>query len=146
MNDNHAEDGSDADDLQEVLVRVAFDVMGLLTQLAADEDLSLTQLRAMAILRDRTPRMADLATALGLDRSTITGLVARAEQRGLMRRVAVPGDGRSVHVVLTSDGAALAEELGARMAGQVSDLTHRVGPADRRRLRSLLQRLVGPAR
>ena len=68
---------SDADDLalRDALVQMSFEVMGRLTQLAAEEGMSLTQLRVLGVLRDRRPRMADLAGGLGLDRSSVTGLI-----------------------------------------------------------------------
>ena len=87
--------------LRDALVQMSFAVMGRLTQLAAEEGMSLTQLRVLGVLRDRRPRMADLATGLGLDRSSVTGLVDRAQQRGLVERVAEEGDARVVRVALT---------------------------------------------
>jgi DNA-binding MarR family transcriptional regulator len=60
--------------------------MAVLNRVSADHDLSLTQLRVIAILRDRRLRMGDLADYLGFDKSTITGLVERAEMRGLLQR------------------------------------------------------------
>ncbi len=130
--------------LLDALVRVSFEVIGLLTKLAADEDLSLTQLRVLAILRDRQPRMAFLAATLGLDRSTITGLIARAEQRGLLARVAAPGDGRSVEVVLTDHGRQLATRLQRQMAQAVNTLTVGLSFSDRERLAELLLHLLPP--
>ena len=67
------------DELMDGLVQVSFAVVATLTQLGAAYDLSLTQLRVLAILRDREPRMAELADHLGLDRSTVSGLIDRLE-------------------------------------------------------------------
>ena len=63
---------------------MSFALMAVLTEVAAEHDLSLTQLRVLGILRDREPTMADLATFTGLERSTISGLIDRAAQRGLV--------------------------------------------------------------
>ena len=60
------------------LVQVSFTVIALLSRVAAEHDLSLTQLRVLAILRDREPTMAELATHLGLERSSVSGLIDRA--------------------------------------------------------------------
>ena len=90
------------DDLRDALVQISFALMAALTEVAAEHDLSLTQLRMLGILRDREPTMADLATFTGLERSTISGLIDRAAQRGLVVRTADPHDGRSVRVSLTS--------------------------------------------
>jgi DNA-binding MarR family transcriptional regulator len=59
--------------------------MAVLSSVAADNDLSPAQLRVLAILRDRRVRISALAAYLGLDRSTISGLVERAK-RGLLAR------------------------------------------------------------
>ena len=72
---------SGPDGLVNALAQAAFVTMAVLTKVAADNELSLTQLRVLAILRDRRLRMAVLAGDLGLEKSTMTGLVDRAEKR-----------------------------------------------------------------
>ena len=71
-------------ELRDALAQMSFTLMAVLTEVAAEHDLSLTQLRVLGILRDREPTMADLATFTGLERSTISGLIDRAAQRGLV--------------------------------------------------------------
>ncbi len=93
-----------ADALVDAIGRLTFEAMGALTHLAGELDLSLTQLRVLGILRDRRMRMADLADYLGLERSTLSGLVSRAEKRGLVARAPGTGDGRAVDVYLTDVG------------------------------------------
>jgi DNA-binding MarR family transcriptional regulator len=127
------------------LVQVSFTVTALLSRVAAAHDLSLTQLRVLAILRDREPRMADLADHLGLDRSSVSGLVDRAVKRDLIRRTASPADGRSVHVALTAAGHALAATLHDEVAVLLAPLASTLSAAERRRLAGLLQTLVGPS-
>ena len=72
-------------ELMDSLVQVSFTIMALLSRAAAEHDLSLTQLRVLAILRDREPTMARLAAYLGLERSSVSGLIDRAVRRGLVR-------------------------------------------------------------
>ena len=74
------------EELRDALAQMSFTLMAVLTEVAAEHDLSLTQLRVLGILRDREPTMADLATFTGLERSTISGLIDRATQRGLVTR------------------------------------------------------------
>src|SRR5271169_7255975 len=96
-----------ADDLRDSLVQVSFAVIAVLSRVAAEQDLSLTQLRVLGILRDRQPTMAEIASYLGLERSTVSGLIDRAAQRGLVRKSTDPADGRSVRVSLTAQARRL---------------------------------------
>jgi DNA-binding MarR family transcriptional regulator len=129
-------------DVKDNLVRVSFAVMARLSQVAAAHEVSLTQLRVLAILRDRQPKMAELATYLGLDRSSVTGLIDRAEARGLVRRQASGDDGRAVRVGLTPDGERLAAQGAAEIDRLVAPLTDRLGGSDQQRLGALLERLL----
>ena len=72
-------------DVVDSLVLASFTVIALLSRVAAEHDLSLTQVRVLAILRDREPTMAELADYLGLERSSVSGLIDRAVRRGLVR-------------------------------------------------------------
>jgi DNA-binding MarR family transcriptional regulator len=130
--------------LIDVLVQATFMTMAVLSSVAADNDLSLTQLRVLAILRDRRVRMSALAAYLGLDRSTMSGLIERAEKRGLAARAPDPSDGRAVDVFLTRRGAEFADALYIRVEQELVPATDRLAPAQRRRLRALLRQLAGP--
>jgi DNA-binding MarR family transcriptional regulator len=130
------------DDLIDALVRTSFATMAVLTKVAAEHDLSLTQLRVLAILRDRRAQMSELADYLGLDKSTISGLVDRAEKRGLLRRAANPLDGRGVDVFLTAAGSELAARGADQIARSLSPLTSALTPAEARRLTALLERML----
>ena len=134
----------DQDGLVDALVQAAFATMAVLNKVGAENDLSLTQLRVLAILRDRRLRMTALADYLGLEKSTMTGLVDRAEKRGLLERAPSPTDGRAVDVFLSPDGAELAERLYAEVGRSLSGMTNELIPADQRRLQALLERLLGP--
>src|SRR5690242_10414155 len=131
------------DDLVDALVRTTFEVTGVLTRLAAAHELSLTQVRVLGILRDRRARVTELAAYLGLDKSTMSGLVDRAERRGLLARDKNPDDGRVVDVVLTPAG----HELTARAYLEVRDTLmptlERLTPAGRTQLVGLLDTLLG---
>jgi len=130
--------------LVDALARSGFATMAVLTRLGAEHDLSLTQLRVLAILRDRRVRMSTLADHLGLERSTLSGLVDRAERRNLLQRAPNRTDGRAVDVLLTTEGARLARRLGAEVQRSLAPMTGSLTPAEQRRLRSLLERLLDP--
>jgi DNA-binding MarR family transcriptional regulator len=120
------------------LAQTSFTVIALLTRTAAENDLSLTQLRALAILRDREPTMAQLADYLGLERSSVSGLMDRAVRRGLAQRTTSREDGRSVHVSLTAAGHRLGAELADKVAGLLAPMTTRLSAAEQKRLAVLL--------
>jgi MarR family transcriptional regulator, lower aerobic nicotinate degradation pathway regulator len=131
------------DELMDNLVQVSFAVTAVLSRVAAEQDLSLTQLRVLGILRDREPTMAELATYLGLERSTVSGLIDRAVQRGLVRKDADPDDGRAVRVSLTPESRRQASRLTAEIAGLIAPLTDRLSPGERSRLTALLTKVLG---
>ena len=134
------------DPLVTALAQTTFVVTALLNRLCADHDLSLTQLRVLAILRDRDRvRVSTLADHLGLEKSTVTGQVDRGVRRGLLSRAPSPEDGRAVDVSLTAVGLDLADRLYAAVAASLAGLTAPLGAADRRRLTALLHQLLAPA-
>ncbi|GAA3447337.1 MarR family winged helix-turn-helix transcriptional regulator [Planomonospora venezuelensis] len=127
-----------SDALVDALVRSTFQVAGVLTRIGAERDLSLTQLRALGILRDRRPRMTELAVFLGLDKSTLSGLIDRAEHRGLVARGRNPQDRRVVDVFLTPAGQELAEQVYGEVRRALAPAINRLDPQDRDRLVRLL--------
>jgi len=130
-------------DVMDSLVRASFTVTALLSQAAAAHDLSLTQLRVLAILRDREPKMAELAAYLGLDRSSVSGLIDRAVRRGLVRRETSGDDGRAVRVSLAPAGRRLARLLTEEISDLITPMISGLSPADQQRLSVLLNRLLG---
>lgn len=131
------------DELRDALAQMSFTLMAVLTEVAAEHDLSLTQLRVLGILRDREPTMADLASFTGLERSTISGLIDRAVQRGLVVRTADPHDGRSVRVTLTESADSLALEVTAAIGDRIRPLTTRLNSVEQKRLTALLTKALG---
>jgi len=129
-------------ELVDALAQTAFTVTAVLSHVAAHHEISLTQLRMLAILRDRQPQMSELAGYLGLDRSTVSGLVDRAEARGLLRRQRGAHDGRSVTVALTNRGAELAARGGAEVAERLAPLTRPLTTAESARLTTLLEQML----
>jgi DNA-binding MarR family transcriptional regulator len=132
------------DGLVDALAQAAFMTMAVLTRVAADNGLSLTQLRVFAILRDRRLRMTTLADYLGLEKSTMTGLVDRAERRGLLQRAPNVSDGRAVDVFLSPEGAELAGRFSTHIARTLSPMTSKLAPPEQRLLQTLLERMLSP--
>src|SRR5580693_4618147 len=135
-------DSRDQRELIDALVTTSFATMAALNRIAAEHDLSLTQIRVLAILRDRRVKMSELAGYLGLDKSTITGLVDRAEKRGLLQRAPNPVDGRAVDVFLTAEGVQLADLGEAKIARSLSPMTGKLTRAETLRLTALLEHVL----
>lgn len=129
-------------DPADLLVQSAFTVMALVSQVAAEHDFSLTLMRVLAILRDHEPKMNELAAYLGLERSSVSGLVDRAVSRGLVSREVSAEDARAVRLSLTAQGRQVADE-GARQIGRLLEpmLGQLAGP-ERARLGVLLSRML----
>ena len=131
-------------DLGEVdaVFQLSFAVQAALTEVAAAHDLSVTQLRLLGILRDRTPSMLDLARHLKLEKSSVSGLIDRAEARGLVERKAAAHDGRAIQVGLTAAGRRQAKQLTAEADAALLRLLDALSPAERSRLSTLATAVV----
>jgi DNA-binding MarR family transcriptional regulator len=120
--------------LVDALAQLTFAVQGALGRIAAAHDLSIIQVRLLGILRDRRPTIKELAALLRLDKSSVTGLVDRAQDRGLVKRNASPVDRRSVQVSLTAAGKELIDRGTAAFEAEVAVLVADLSSAQRTRL------------
>ena len=133
--------------LVDALAQLTFAVGGALGRIAAEYGLSVVQARLLGILRDRRPAVTELARYLQLDKTSVTKLVDRAEDRGLVRRAPSPRDGRSVLVALTPAGRRLIDQAAAAFESEVADLVAGLSPAQRSGLSaSATQVVVADAR
>jgi DNA-binding MarR family transcriptional regulator len=133
-------------DIVDALARLSFLVQGVLTGIAAAQDLSVTQMRLLGILRDREPGMQELAGHLGLDKSSVSGLVDRAEKRGLVVRVPGAQDRRAVIVTMTAAGRALMTSLEQAATARLTALVAPLTAAQERTLAGLATKVVDAAR
>jgi DNA-binding MarR family transcriptional regulator len=124
------------------LAQLSFLIQGLLEHRAREHDLSVISTRLLGILRDRRPTMNELARFLDLDKSSVTGLVDRAERRGLVERVPSAADRRAVLVSLTEHGRSQVSAAAARFEADVSAVLEHLTPADRGQLTGLISRLL----
>jgi DNA-binding MarR family transcriptional regulator len=127
----------------DALVQVSFAVLDVLTRSAAELDLSMTQLRLIGILRDRSPSMAALADFLGLDRSSVSGLIDRAEKRGLVARRPSSEDARVTRIDLTSVGRELGKRLGTLVGARMEQLLESVSVTERESFVTLAASILG---
>jgi DNA-binding MarR family transcriptional regulator len=90
---------------------------------SGNRDLSLTAVAALGSLDRRGPqRVTTMATAEGVSQPSMTQLVQRLEQRGLVARSSDPSDGRVALVGLTDKGRAALAARRQRNARRVAEL------------------------
>ena len=126
----------------DALAQLSFLVQGTVERRASAAGVSLSLTRLLGILRDRRPTMNQLAQLMDLDKSSVTGLVERAERRGLAARTRAPHDGRSVLVELTEEGRALVAGVATAFERDVEELLGVLAGDERAVLRELTERLL----
>lgn len=124
------------------LVRAAFLVNAVYTESAREHGITMQQGVLLCVLMARPYGMGELGTALGLAKSSLSGLVDRSERNGLVRREPDRQDTRAVRVALTTRGRTLAETFYAETCRRVDKLTTGLDAADRETLAGLLGRVV----
>jgi DNA-binding MarR family transcriptional regulator len=87
------------------------------------------QIRLLGILRDREPGMLELAHYLGLEKSSLSGLVDRAERRRLLARIPSSADRRAATIRVTARGRKLSRVIEAAAHAEIRAL---VRPLSRR--------------
>ena len=92
--------------------RAAHASVHVLSAQLADLRLSGSEINALAHLADGRGRtVSELAAAAGVRATTMTSVLDRLEQRGLVRRGGVPRDRRAVLVELTASGRQAADAV-----------------------------------
>ncbi|WP_406459008.1 MarR family transcriptional regulator [Streptomyces sp. NBC_00876] len=124
------------------LVRSSFLVNAVYAESGREHGITAQQGQLLCVLMVQPYGMRELGRMLGLAKSSLTGLVDRSVQRGLVRREPDPEDGRAVRVALTSTGDELADAFYLETCRRVEALSHGLGAPDRELLAALLGRLV----
>ena len=105
------------------------------------------QPKILECLAERDGRTAkEICAECILDKSTMTGLLTRMEDRGLVRREAHESDGRSYRVFLTESGRDYAGRIAAITANSDATATKGMSEADREALRDGLRRIIANLR
>jgi MarR family transcriptional regulator, lower aerobic nicotinate degradation pathway regulator len=128
--------------LVDALAQLSFAVQGALGRIAAGYDMSIVQARLLGILRDRSPTINDLAKFLQLDKSSVTGLVDRAQERGLVRRMPSAVDRRRVQVTITAAGRDLVNRAGTAFDEEIANLVAGLDQAQRKHLSTMASQVV----
>jgi DNA-binding MarR family transcriptional regulator len=116
---------AEADQLTDAtgLIQLSRLVQAAFARVADRHELTPMQARLLCVLAGSPCGMAGLAREFGVEKAALTGLVDRAERRGLVERRAVPGDRRAVSVTLTPAGVRTAGEFHAAVTAELGQLT-----------------------
>ena len=119
--------------LVDALAQLSFLVHNTLAEIAGQHDLSIIQVRLLGILRDRKPTMNTLGRHLGLDKSSVSGLVDRTVSAT---------DRRAFQVSITDTGRQLVEQVAAGFTARIETLVAGLPDPDRKLLSQLAARIV----
>jgi len=121
-------------------------VHAIYTQVSERHDLTPVQARLLCVLLDGPRGMADLAQHFGVEKAALTGLMDRAERRGLARRSPVPGDRRALQVTLTDAGHQAADAFHAEIGTELNRLIASLAPQDREHFRATMAEIIASCR
>lgn len=125
----------DAEDdaYQAVLDTVRALVIRVSHSLARDDgEVTLTQLRALAVLAERGPqRSVDLANAIGIDASTASRVCTRLAHRGFVAVRRSHESRRELRIALTAEGQSVLDAVGAEHLKSIHAVLDDLDPASR---------------
>lgn len=133
---------ADAMDAASGLVQLTGLVQAMYAATSDRQDLTPVQAKLLCVLLDGPRGMAELAQIFGVEKAALTGLVDRAEKRGLAERSAVPGDRRAVQVRLTDGGRRAATAFHAEVGQQLDKLIGDLSPADLEHFRATMSGII----
>jgi DNA-binding MarR family transcriptional regulator len=125
-----------------VLLRLTFLVQHGYGEVSREHGLTPQQAQLLCMLLGGPVGMAELGGWLHLEKSSLTGLVDRAERRGLVARVRDARDRRACQVALTARGTELAARFHDHVSRSVAALADGLCAADRRLLASAINEIL----
>jgi DNA-binding MarR family transcriptional regulator len=124
------------------LVQLSRLVQGAFARIADRHHLTPVQARLLCVLAQGPMGMTDLARCCGVEKAALTGLVDRAERRGLAERAPVPGDRRALRVTLTNAGRQAAAAFHAEVTAELSQLLSPLASQDREQFRTAMAKIT----
>jgi DNA-binding MarR family transcriptional regulator len=116
--------------------------MAIFAGIMSDLDLTSMQFAALVKLHElKAVSQTELGRLTGMDRATISGVVARLKRRSLVLYKPDPLDKRSRIIALTPAGDALLSEAMQRIGRVTEQTLEPIAPADRDSLRAILQKM-----
>jgi DNA-binding MarR family transcriptional regulator len=138
--------GTSTGDVAAGLIQLTALVHAIYSRVSERHDLTPVQARLLCVLLDGPRGMAELAQHFGVEKAALTGLMDRAERRGIARRSPVPGDRRALQVTLTDTGQRAAAAFHAELGAELSRLISPLAPHDREQFRSTMAGIIARCR
>lgn len=129
-------------DAAHALILLSRLVQGIQARTSERHDLTPVQARLLCMLAFGPRGMAELAQCFGVERAALTGLVDRAERRGLVQRSSVPGDRRALRVTLTDTGRRAADAFHTEVTAELNQLLAPLPPQDREHFRNTMTKII----
>ena len=116
--------------------------MAIFAGIMSDLDLTSMQFAALVKLHElKAVSQTELGRLTGMDRATISGVVARLKRRNLVLYKPDPLDKRSRIIALTPAGETLLHQAMERIGRVTEQTLDPIGAADRDSLREILQKM-----
>ena len=116
--------------------------MAIFAGVMSDLDLTSMQFAALVKLHElKAVSQTELGRLTGMDRATISGVVARLKRRSLVLYKPDPLDKRSRIIALTPAGETLLHEAMQRIGRVTEQTLEPIEPAERDNLRAILQKM-----
>jgi DNA-binding MarR family transcriptional regulator len=129
--------------LATALVALSHQVLHLFAEVGRSYNLSQQQVELIcAVIVRGQVRMTDLGRVLHLEKSNLSNLVDRAEQRDLVARTRDPDDRRVTWVELTDEGTRLALQTHREVTARLDRLINRLRLKDQRQLTAVVEKLL----
>lgn len=128
------------------LLQLTTVVQSMYAVLSERHDLTPVQAKLLCVLLDGPRGMAELAQSFGVEKAALTGLMDRAEKRGLAERSPVPGDRRALQVTLTPAGRRAAIAFHTDVGKALDKLFAGLDPADHEQFRATMAGIISSCR
>ena len=129
-------------DITAGLIRSAALIQDVHAAVSAEHGLTPQQAQLMCVVGDQPSSMVQLGALLRIGKSSMTGLVDRAERAGLVQRVPDPIDGRSFLIEPTPIGRRTNEEFRRAVGERLDDVIATLTPQERDSLAGVLSKVV----
>jgi DNA-binding MarR family transcriptional regulator len=133
-------------DAATALIQLTSVVQAIYARVSQRHDLTPVQARLLCVLLAGPRGMAELARCFAVEKAALTGLMDRAERRGLARRSPVPGDRRALQVTLTDAGRRAAAAFHAEVGAELDSLLSALPPQDRVHFRTTMAGILASCR